>query len=148
LYFGFTRRCRISMRWPVVLSRTACPSPLPNFDTIALGNGMRGTIDFLCLRLPPNLIYCPTVPAPLPAITNSRLASPDHHYIDVAAFISMLPLGATDPANLSAQACAELGLTRQLEQHCRVSPPPSNGGSAGYPVWYRQDQFENGTRES
>jgi hypothetical protein len=44
----------------------------------------------------------------------------------------MLGLGATDPADLSAQARAELGLTRQLEQHRRVLPPPSNGGSAGY----------------
>jgi hypothetical protein len=30
---------------------------------------------------------------------------------------------------------------RQLEQHCRVSPPPSNGGSAGYPIWYRREQL-------
>jgi hypothetical protein len=51
-------------------------------------------------------------------------------------------LGATDPADLSAQARAELGLMRQLEQHRRVSPPPSNGGSAGYPVWYRHEQLQ------
>jgi hypothetical protein len=51
-------------------------------------------------------------------------------------------LGATDPANLSAQARAELGLTHQLEQHRHVSPPPSNGGSAGYPLWYRREQLQ------
>jgi hypothetical protein len=51
-------------------------------------------------------------------------------------------LGDTDPANLSAQARAELGLRRQLEQHRCVPPPPSNGGSAGYPVWYRREQLQ------
>jgi hypothetical protein len=29
-----------------------------------------------------------------------------------------------------------------LEQHCRVLPPPSNGGSTGYPVWYRREQLQ------
>jgi hypothetical protein len=51
-------------------------------------------------------------------------------------------LGATNPADLSAQARAELGLMRQLEQHRCLSPPPSNGGSAGYPVWYRREQLQ------
>jgi hypothetical protein len=35
--------------------------------------------------------------------------------------------GATDTADVMAQARAELGLTRQLEQPRRVSPPPSSG---------------------
>ncbi len=51
-------------------------------------------------------------------------------------------LGVTDPANLLSQAHAELGLTHQLDQHHCVSPPPSNGGSAGYPVWYRREQLQ------
>jgi hypothetical protein len=51
-------------------------------------------------------------------------------------------LGATDPANLEAQACAELGFSRQLEQPRRVVPPPRLGGSSGYPVWYREQQLQ------
>jgi hypothetical protein len=54
----------------------------------------------------------------------------------------MLGLGATDPANLLALACAELGLMHQLEQHHRVSPPLSNGCFAGYPVWYHREQLQ------
>ena len=41
---------------------TITPPPTPNFDAIDLGNGMRGTIDFLLLRLPPDPIYRPAVP--------------------------------------------------------------------------------------
>jgi hypothetical protein len=51
-------------------------------------------------------------------------------------------LGATDPADLEAQACAELGFSRRLEQPRRISPYPGFGGSGGYPVWYREQQLE------
>jgi hypothetical protein len=50
---------------------TITPPP-PNFDAIGLGNSMRGTIDFLRLRLPPDPIYRPALPALLPVITDSR----------------------------------------------------------------------------
>jgi hypothetical protein len=46
------------------------------------------------------------------------------------------------PADLEAQACAELGFSRQLEQPRRVAPHPSLGGSSGYPVWHREEQLE------
>ena len=51
-------------------------------------------------------------------------------------------LGATDPADLEAQARAELGFSRQLEQPRRITPPPRIGGSGGYPVWYQEIQLE------
>jgi len=53
-------------------------------------------------------------------------------------------LGATDPANLEAQARAELGFSRRLEQPRRISPYPGFGGSGsgGYPVWYRKQQLQ------
>ena len=50
-------------------------------------------------------------------------------------------LGATDPADLEAQACAELGVSRRLEQPRRISPYPGLGGSGGYPVWYPEQQL-------
>ena len=43
-------------------------------------------------------------------------------------------LGVTDPADLEAQAHAELGISRRLEQPRRISPYPGFGGSGGYPV--------------
>jgi hypothetical protein len=54
----------------------------------------------------------------------------------------MPALGATDPTDLEAKACAELGFTRQLEQPRQVAPHPSLGGSSGYPVWHREEQLE------
>jgi hypothetical protein len=56
-------------------------------------------------------------------------------------------LGAMDPANLEAQARAELGFSRRLEQPRRISPYPGFGGSGGYPVWYR-DRRRRGQRRS
>jgi hypothetical protein len=50
-------------------------------------------------------------------------------------------LGATDPADLEAQARAELGFSRRLEQHRRIMPYPGFGGTGGYPVWYREQQL-------
>ena len=49
----------------------------------------------------------------------------------------MPALGAVDPADLRAQARAELGLLRELAQ-----PRPREGGSSGYPVWSREEQLE------
>ena len=54
----------------------------------------------------------------------------------------MPALGAVDPADLRAQACAELGLSRELAQPRRVKPHPCEGGSSGYPVWSREEQLE------
>jgi hypothetical protein len=53
----------------------------------------------------------------------------------------MPALGATDPTDLEARACAELGFSRQLEQPWQVAPHPSLGGT-DYPVWYREEQLE------
>jgi hypothetical protein len=50
-------------------------------------------------------------------------------------------LGATDPANLEAQACAELGFSWRLEQPRRILPYTGLGGSGGYPMWYREQQL-------
>jgi hypothetical protein len=58
-------------------------------------------------------------------------------------FTSSMPgLGATDPADLEAQARAELGFSRRLEQPRRISPYPGFGGTGGYPVWYRDQQLQ------
>ena len=54
----------------------------------------------------------------------------------------MPALGAVDPADLRAQARAELGLSRELAQPRRVKPHPREGGSSGYPVWSREEQLE------
>ena len=54
----------------------------------------------------------------------------------------MPALGAVDPADLRAQARAELGLSRELAQSRRVAPHPRGGGSSGYPVWSRDEQLE------
>jgi hypothetical protein len=43
-------------------------------------------------------------------------------------------LGATDPADLEAQACAELGFSRQLEHPRRMSPYPGVGGHPAPPL--------------
>ena len=51
-------------------------------------------------------------------------------------------LGAADPADLEAQARAELGFSRRLEQPRRISPYPGFGRSGGYPVWYRKQQLQ------
>lgn len=55
--------------------------------------------------------------------------------------------GATDPADVMAEARREAGLTRQLKQQRRERPHPSRGGSAGFDPWYRREQkakFDNG----
>ncbi len=54
----------------------------------------------------------------------------------------MLGLGATDPANLKAQACAELRFSRRLEQPRRILPYPGLCGSGGYDVWYHEQQLQ------
>ncbi len=51
-------------------------------------------------------------------------------------------LGATDPADLEAQANAELGFSRRLEQPRRILPYPGVGGSGGYAVWYCKQQLQ------
>ena len=53
----------------------------------------------------------------------------------------MPALGGTDPADLVARACEELGFLRQLEQPRRITPPPCIGGS-GYPVWYQEIKLQ------
>ena len=50
--------------------------------------------------------------------------------------------GATDPADIQAQACAELDLSRELDQTHHVKPSPSlGGGGYDYDVWYCQMQL-------
>jgi hypothetical protein len=51
-------------------------------------------------------------------------------------------IGATDPADLEAQARAELGFSRRLEQPRRILPYPGRGGSGGYAMWYREQQLQ------
>jgi hypothetical protein len=53
-------------------------------------------------------------------------------------------IGATDSASadLVVQAWADMGLSRQLQQTRRVLPHPREGGSSGYPVWFREEQLE------
>jgi len=50
-------------------------------------------------------------------------------------------IGATDSADLVAQARAETGLSRQLQQTRRELPHPRDAGSSGYPVWFRDAQL-------
>ncbi len=49
---------------------------------------------------------------------------------------------ATDPADLEAQARAELGFSWRLEQPRSISPYPGLGGSGSYAVWYREQQLQ------
>ncbi len=51
-------------------------------------------------------------------------------------------IGATDPANLEAQARAELGFLQRLEQPQHISPYSGLGGGSGYDVWYRKQQLQ------
>ncbi len=51
-------------------------------------------------------------------------------------------LGVTDPSDLKAQACAELGFSRRLEQPRRISLYQGLGGGGGYDVWYREQQLQ------
>jgi hypothetical protein len=51
-------------------------------------------------------------------------------------------LGATDPANLKAQACEELGFSRQLKQPRHILQYPGLGDGGGYNVWYRKQQLQ------
>ena len=54
----------------------------------------------------------------------------------------MPALGVVDPADLRAQARAELGLSGELAQSRRVAPHPRGGGSSSYPIWSREEQLE------
>ncbi len=56
--------------------------------------------------------------------------------------VSMPGIGAMDPAHLEAQARAELGFSRRLEQPRRISPYPGLGGIGGYAVWYCEQQLQ------
>jgi len=51
-------------------------------------------------------------------------------------------LRATDPADLEAQARAELGFSQLLKQPRCISSYPGFDGSGGYPVWYRKQQLQ------
>ena len=51
-------------------------------------------------------------------------------------------MSAVDPANLGAQASAELGLSRKLMQQRRVEPHLHQGGFSGYLVWSREEQLQ------
>jgi hypothetical protein len=48
--------------------------------------------------------------------------------------------GATDPTDMQEHACAQLGLSRQLEQMRCVAPHPCLGGG-GYDAWFREEQL-------
>ncbi len=51
-------------------------------------------------------------------------------------------LGATDPANLKAQARAELGFSRRLEQPRCILPYPGLCSGGGYNVWHHEQQLQ------
>ncbi len=51
-------------------------------------------------------------------------------------------MSAVDPADVRAQACAELGLLCELAQPRHIELHPHQGGSSGYPVWSREEQLE------
>jgi hypothetical protein len=51
-------------------------------------------------------------------------------------------MSAVDPANVRAQARAELGLSCKLAQPRGVEPHPHQGGLSGYPVWSREEQLK------
>jgi hypothetical protein len=48
----------------------------------------------------------------------------------------------TDPADLEAQACAELGFSRRLKQPRLISPYPGLSGGGGYDVRYPEQQLQ------
>jgi hypothetical protein len=50
--------------------------------------------------------------------------------------------GVTDPADLKAQAPAELGFSRRLEHPQGILPYPGLGGGGGYNVWYHEQQLQ------
>ena len=51
-------------------------------------------------------------------------------------------MSTVDPVGLRAQACAELGLLRELAQPRRVSPHPKQAESSGYPIWNQEEQLK------
>ncbi len=51
-------------------------------------------------------------------------------------------MSAVDPANVRAQARAELCLSRELAQPWHVESHPRQGGSSGYPVWSQEEHLE------
>ena len=55
--------------------------------------------------------------------------------------LNMPGMGATDPADIVAQARREVGLSRQLKVQRRERPHKSRGGTTGYPEWYREEQL-------
>ena len=57
----------------------------------------------------------------------------------------MSSMSAVDPADVRAQARAELGLLRELVQPRRIEPHPRRGGLSGYSVWSQEEQLKNGT---
>jgi hypothetical protein len=54
----------------------------------------------------------------------------------------MSSMSAVDPANVRAQARAELGLSRELVQPRHIEPHPCQGASSSYPVWSREEQLK------
>ena len=52
-------------------------------------------------------------------------------------------MSAVDPADVRAQACAELGLLHELAQPRLVELHPRQGGSSGYPVRSQEEQLKN-----
>ena len=56
----------------------------------------------------------------------------------------MPALGAVDPADLRAQACTELALSRELAQPRCMKHHPREGGSSGYPERRHQHDVVDG----
>jgi hypothetical protein len=68
-----------------------------------------------------------------PRSFHTQYRTPSNNFSNYTIGLTMPALGAVDPADLRAQARAELGLSRELAQPRRVKPHPRKGGSSGYP---------------
>jgi hypothetical protein len=79
-----------------------------------------------------------------PIVRSRQIKSSTNTIVVVVVVINARPLArpptimpgaeATDPANLQAHACAQLGLSRELEQTRCVTPHPSHGCGGGVDV--------------